>query len=308
MIKKKNIEPRLIRPNSEFAVEFESRTIHGEDVLSDSRVAIVGLARNCQGHLWMNYTRLMESIASKSKDYAVFVFENDSTDSTKSDIAKIEALGEGRVFASMNDFGRTQKANEFAGPRTIELAEYRNECRRFVERMFPDFEYTVVIDWDSWGGWTHEGAMTGFSYLATEEKAYGSASVSLIQYPCASTSAGSSEIKRSIEWVHYDCWALRLNSYWDDYSNGEGSWKHRWIPPVGSPPIRVCSAFGGFCIYKTEDFLRGEYSGQDCEHVCFHKTIEEHTGRGMYLNPSQRTFMHWIESEDNSRADSVVQG
>jgi hypothetical protein len=45
--------------------------------------------------------------------------------------------------------------------------------------------------------------------------------------------------------------------------------------------------------YKTKDYLAGTYGGSDCEHVVFHKSIAEATGKHMYLDPSMRTVMSW---------------
>lgn len=292
-----NVPEWMVSPIEEFAEEFEARRIHGFDVLSGSRVAVVGLARNCGDHLEANLMRLHAGITGRAEDWRVFICENDSTDNTKEVISRFVSQNPDNATAVMSDLGRKHRPNEFAGPRTQELAEYRAKCQGWVGDACEGFEYTIVIDWDAWGGWTLNGAATGFSYLATETQAYASASVSLLEHPCLTFDAESRSLKQSSQWVHYDCWALRLNSYWDDYSRGAGGWKHNWLPPVGSPPIRVCSAFGGLCIYKTEDFLRGTYSGQDCEHVTFHKSVEEKTGRGLYLNPSQRTIMKWIEQD-----------
>jgi hypothetical protein len=104
------------------------------------------------------------------------------------------------------------------------------------------------------------------------------------------------------QWLHYDAWAYRLNSYWDDYTAGIGGWKHSHIPPVGSPPLAVCSAFGGMALYDTWAYLKGTYSGTDCEHVTFHQTIAERTGMRMYVDPAMRTVMHWLEAADGGHS------
>ena len=297
----------MISPIAEFAEEHEVRVIHGADVLSNSRVAVVGLARNCGGSLQGNLERVRAGIASKAKDWSLFICENDSTDNTKEVISNFVSSSGGKASAKMCDLGRKHRPNEFAGPRTDELAQYRSECQSWVRDNCQGLDYVIVIDWDAWGGWTLDGVMSGFSYVASEPDIYGSASVSLLEHECFSFDATKNVMKKESQWVQYDCWALRLNSYWDDYSRGVGAWKHTWIPPVGSPPVRVKSAFGGFCIYEAADYLRGTYSGQDCEHVTFHRTIETQTGKALYLNPSQRTIMKWIETDADGSPDRSVQ-
>jgi hypothetical protein len=106
-----------------------------------------------------------------------------------------------------------------------------------------------------------------------------------------------------IGWVHYDAWALRLNSAWDDYTSGMGGWKHQWLPPVGSPPVPVVSAFGGMAIYDTYAYLKGTYSGKDCEHVPFHVTMAEQAKGRLYLDPAMRTVMHWMTDDGGQHSD-----
>jgi hypothetical protein len=68
---------------------------------------------------------------------------------------------------------------------------------------------------------------------------------------------------------------------------------------VGSAPAIVASAFGGLAIYRTEAYLRGTYAGEeDVEHVPFHQSIAKATGQHLYLNPSQRMLMSWMETAD----------
>ena len=304
-----NIPEQLVLPamSEQFREEYWSRREHGNDVLHNSKIAVVGLARNCESSLRNNLARAA-MLTGGAVDYRLLIVENDSTDGTK-DVAKeyCEIIGD-KGHAITRDLGRKSRPAEFAGPRTVELAEYRSECQEWVRRNFDEADYVIVIDWDAMGGWIHNGAMTGLSYLATEQDAYGVASVSLTQHPMKTYNQQTQEVSDTLNWLHYDCWALRLNSYWDDYSSGQGGWKHSWLPPVGSPPVRVMSAFGGFAIYKAEQFLKGSYSGEDCEHVCFHRSIQETGGGGLYLNPSQRTVMNVIHQDAKQGSSKHLSG
>lgn len=292
-------------PIEEFRDEYDSRRAHGALVLKESSIAVVGLARDCGQHLAANLFRLT-ALTGVARDWRLFINENDSSDNTKELLRHFAANSDGKVEAITRDLGRQIRTSEFAGPRTIELAEYRTECQEWVRRTCAEFEYTIVIDWDAWGGWAVDGVFTGLSYLSTEADSYGMASVSLTEHPSLRFEKELHAMVLGTQWSHYDCWALRLNSYFDDYSVGVGGWKQSWLPLVGSPPVRVCSAFGGFAIYKTADFLRGEYSGQDCEHATFHESIGETTGKGLYLNPSQRTIMNWIESDASKGSSTSI--
>jgi hypothetical protein len=121
--------------------------------------------------------------------------------------------------------------------------------------------------------------------------------VSLLEHPVSVNDGKGARM--SSAFLTYDAWAMRgvgqPTNYWDDYTAGVGGWKHHWIPPVGSPPVVVASAFGGFAIYETQAYLQGEYDGSDCEHVGLHRTISKHTGKNLYLDPSMRMIMSWLE-------------
>jgi hypothetical protein len=54
------------------------------------------------------------------------------------------------------------------------------------------------------------------------------------------------------------------------------------------------SAFGGLCVYRTEAFLTGGYSGEDCEHVGHHRRMRQ-AGYQMWLNPGSRYIAVWNE-------------
>jgi hypothetical protein len=275
------IPEQLIYPVDHFAADFTRLYSIGVEAWADADVAIVGLARNCGRRLDANLVRLLQ-LVSDCRSWRLHIATNDNTDDTEAVLANFCGAHPQATFASQT-LGRQQFSSEFAGPRTIALAEYRTACQEWVRQHCADSTYTLIIDWDAWGGWSHAGVMHGVGFLSTTTDAYGMSTVSLMQH-------GPQKL-----WLHYDAWALRLNSSWDDYTAGIGGWKHHWLPAVGSPPIPVCSAFGGLAIYETAAYLAGTYDGEDCEHVGFHATIAERTGHRLYLDPAMRSVMYWAE-------------
>ena len=158
-----------------------------------------------------------------------------------------------------------------------------------------DCDYVIVVDFDAWGGWNERGLLNGIGWLVELPGAFGMASVSLFE----------GDFGGGRSWHHYDLWALRgvgqPRCYYDTYRNGYGNWGFSWLPPVGSSPIIVASAFGGLAIYRTAAYLRGTYAGEeDVEHVPFHRSIARETGQHMFLNPSQRMMMHWLPEAANA--------
>jgi hypothetical protein len=266
-----------------FEQEHARRVAEGRVRQSLASVAFVGLARNCDGALYANLHRVVAE-GQRFASWQLHIETNDNTDRTEE---VLEAFASEFPEASYRTqtLDRQQFAAEFAGPRTVALAEYRTACQEWVREHAPSVDYVAVVDFDAWGGWIPDAIASGLGWLVRLPGAYGMASVSLMQ-----VDAG----QQGRHWVHYDAWALRLNSYWDDYTAGHGAWKHHWIPAIGSPPVHVCSAFGGLGIYRREAFLKGRYDGADCEHVTFHKSVADATGQHLFLNPGQRMLMHWL--------------
>lgn len=279
--KSQRVPDHLVYPLDAFAGDFARMYHTGVDAWADADVAIVGLARNCAPWLDANLARLTQLVAD-CRSWRLHICTNDNTDDTETVLANFCGANPQASFHTQT-LNRKQFSAEFAGPRTVALAEYRTACQEWVRQHCADATYVLVIDFDAWGGWSHAGVMHGVGSLATMDDAYGMASVSIMEHGATKS------------WLQYDAWALRLNSSWDDYTAGIGGWKHHWLPPVGSPPIPVCSAFGGLAIYETEAYLAGTYDGSDCEHVTLHATIAERTGLRLYLDPAMRCVMYWLE-------------
>lgn len=281
----------LHQPLDVFAADFERVASIGESTWHEADVAFVGLARNCAPWLSQNLSRL-EHLAGRCNRWKLHIETNDNSDDTDQVLVDFCRKHQQATFVSQR-LGRKQYTSEFAGRRTEALAEYRAACQRWVRENAQPVDFVVVIDFDSWGGWSDAGFMHGVGSLTLSHDAYGMASVSLIEHPQVSIGEDRKP-KMTQGWVHYDAWALRLNSPWDDYTAGMGAWKHSWLPAVGSPPIPVVSAFGGMAIYDAYAYLKGVYDGTDCEHVGFHASVSKRTGMKMYLDPAMRTVMHWM--------------
>lgn len=294
-----SVPEQLLAPRREFAADYAAKVNDGRIRLQNAKVAFIGLARNCGEALESNLARLV-TLGECCGSWTLHIESNDCDDNTL-DVLHAFASHYSQATYHYSVLGRKQYSTEFAGPRTIALAEYRHACQRWVRACASDADYVCIIDWDAWGGWWHEGVFNGVGWLIELQGAYGMASVSLLETPQMHMGDDGKPFVGS-GWAHYDAWALRLNSAWDDYTNGEGGWKHQWLPPVGSPPVRVCSAFGGMTIYRTAAYLKGTYDGvRDCEHVPFHSSIATATGQALYLCPGMRTVMRWLERPNGRR-------
>ena len=278
----------LLWPRPEFAEPFAHKCNIGRIALQNARIAIVGLARNCAVRLAQNLGAI-ESLANQCDGWQLHIESNDCEDQTLEVLADFCRRHDPATF-HYQVLGRGHFPGEFAGRRTVALAEYREACRKWVAACAKDSDYVVVIDFDLWGGWSHDGLTNAIGWLTVMPDAYGMASMSLFQHNWGF----------GPQWAQYDLWALRgvgqAGNYHDAYQAGIGGWAYGWFPPVGSQPVLVSSAFGGMAVYRTEAFLAGRYDGRhDCEHVPFHKSVAKATGGNLYICPAMRTLVHWME-------------
>jgi hypothetical protein len=284
---------RLMPPVSrECAPLYWSAVESGERIAEAADVTIVGLARNSMPWMRMNRDRV-HALASNFEAWRCFVYENDSTDGTDDCLRKwAEEVSCVEVCCVKHD--RPQLSSSKGSDRTNALAEYRAACQEWARSYESKTDYVIVIDFDTWAGWSDSGVMTSLHWLKHNPQAAGMASVSTIDYPVA-------QAQRTLR-IHYDAWAFRMN-HWTEHGMG---WFPHWFPVVGSDPIRVHSAFGGLCVYRPEAYFAGTYAGGDCEHVRFHHSIAKAGRWSMYLNPSSRVVMNWTPSEasDGGRNDN----
>lgn len=274
----------VLPPDEEFLEQFFGVSAEGKAVAAGASVCFVGMARDIAGVLPVSLTRL-EEIGSLFSRWSAVVVENDSTDGTKDVLLGWEDRNLGNVIVDCRDLGLERLAG-FEAARVERYAEYRTRYRDIALDHFGDVDYVIAVDLDPWGGWSQWGVLNGIGWMERLPKAAGMASVSLYEQEAVLTNG-----ERGIMLCHYDQWAWR----------GAG-WRHRWerhfplwLPAPGSPPIRCNSAFGALCIYRAAPFFTHapESVDGDIEHVGLHRKMAD-AGWEFYLNPAQRTLMHWI--------------
>jgi hypothetical protein len=275
----------------EFARLYHERVAYGTAKAKERRVAIVGMARDIAGVLPMTIGRV-EQLGSQFARWSACVYENDSKDKSKEVLSWWASERPGQVFVELADHGR-EKLTAFEPERVQRYAEYRNRLREMVQRHCADAEYVIAVDFDAWGGWSLDGVMNGIAWHEDLSRAACMASTSLMQH-------AQIEISGQRIWAHYDAWAFRLYGW----SQRFDPWFTLWIPPPGSPPMPVLSAFGGLAIYKAEPWLKHEYASDDgdIEHVGLHRRMIE-GGWEIYLNPAQRCVMQWVPDGGGQHSD-----
>jgi len=270
----------------EYAADYESKVTQGRAIAADMKATIVAIARNAMPDMRNTFDLLVE-LQRGFADCRMYVYENDSTDGTDIALDKAAKLLPWLIVEHDSLGGIDSRG--FEPDRTIRLAACRNKCLDWVRRNTPDSTFTLVLDMDPQHGFSVDGVYNSIAWLAHKRSggastpAGGMASYSLIRITQDDGSAGV---------AHYDSWAARPN-WWRDRREEIGfTWFSAFLPPVGSPPLAMNSAFGGLAVYWTEAFLAGGYSGEDCEHVSHHQRMQR-AGWQMWLNPGSRYIAVW---------------
>jgi hypothetical protein len=274
----------LLPPDPEFAEDYANALVAGREFAAEAGVAIVGICRNAMPFLPQTLG-LIEETGSMFRSWSAFLFENDSEDGTKE---VLSSWTDGRQrHASLNINQRPHLNHTIAQERTVALAEYREQCQHWVRQCEP-VDYVIVVDTDPWGGWSVDGVMTSIAHMTWDQSWYGLASYSWAE---VNTPQGPMPI-------HYDAFAGRLGGW----QKRDQQWFHHWHPRVGGPPIEFHSAFGQLAVYQADDYLSGRYTGEDCEHVCLHRSIKQRNTR-LGLNPSSRCVSFWVPNGGQHKPD-----
>lgn len=270
---------------SEFIESYDRYVSIGLDVASNSNILYVGLVRNA-GSILENNIDYIYKHKKLFKNLDLLIYENDSTDNTKS-ILEIAHKKYNLYYVSEN-LDTKQYGPVKVRERIKLLSSYRNKCINKINELVANNninpDYIVVIDLD-FKEYYNEGIIHSLGWMN--------------ENPQTKACAGNSFEPKTfgnypITW-NYDSWAFRLN-WWEDLQNYNNPNTHQdlmywfglWIPPVGSDPIKVNSAFGGSCIYKSNYYLNSKYDSYDCEHVCFHKYLYDNfKDFELRLNPAQ---------------------
>jgi hypothetical protein len=265
---------------AEYEDRFRADVDDGAAVAAQEQLVIVGMARNIGAILPHTINRL-ERIAARFGSWRAVVVENDSIDDTKSVLRDWAEARPGQVIADCRDLGR-EHLSGFERARVERYAEYRNRYREIAANEWPEARYTLAVDLDPWGGFSEDGILSSVAWMGHLPLTAAMASTSIY---LAKTANGQRT------WAHYDQWAYRQYSYtprWDTYFL-------QWLPPPGTPPVRVFSAFGAACLYSNQWFYRCRYESidGDIEHVGLHKHMAD-LGGACYLNPASRVLMHWM--------------
>jgi hypothetical protein len=273
--------------------------------LSDSSVAVVGVARNCGETLMRDVARLRAGFAAAG-ELRFLVVESDSSDNTLDQLEHLRRSLNEFTYVSMGSL-----TNRFP-VRTERIAHCRN---RYLSELndhprFAGVDYVVVADLDGVNNRLDAKA------VAT----------------CWSSAIDWSVCTANQRDLYYDVWALRHDGWCPD-----DCWAlyRRLVPLIGeaqalalavharmihidpaAPMIEVASAFGGLAIYKAGAVQKARYCGQIggqaiSEHVPLHEAVSA-AGHRIFINPAllnaASTSHSWNKTRVAQLARSLLPG
>lgn len=247
--------------------------------LHDQSFLIVGLVRNCEGHIRSDVQRLQSAFAGAGRLQWLLI-ESDSSDATVSHLDALTRDVPGFRYLTLGELRRTLPS------RTERIAFCRNAYVQEAGRHddYRAVDYVVVSDFD--------GLNTRITRAAVEscwERDGWDVCTANQDGPYYDIWALRHEV-----WCPHDCWRQYefLNRYSPDTERNLYASVHSkmiTIPPTGDW-IEVDSAFGGLAIYRKHTFRHAGYVGRGpdgeplCEHVPFHKALKAE-GCRIYINP-----------------------
>jgi glycosyltransferase involved in cell wall biosynthesis len=229
------------------------------------KAVFVGCARDIEKEVNHSVNDIVR-LASEFDDYAVLIYENDSTDKT------LDLL---RDLSKRNNRVNIISEKDVQGTRTQRLARGRNILLSMSRNHYPDFDFLVVMDMD----YTRSNTDSIVSIVKNMPLEW----------------SGITAVSRH---NYYDWWAFRSSDLNMDYDCHEdeknirqrgncNEWGKRWSRDINTRSRRVESAFNGIGVYRLSHIPpEAKYVGETidgnsvCEHVSFHSHLSE-----LYIEP-----------------------
>jgi glycosyltransferase involved in cell wall biosynthesis len=259
------------RPEQE--VEYQRLVDLGKRFMLEHTVAFCCLARSLGAIAPLTISRI-KSLASAFGDYSVFVIENDSDDDTPK-ILEEWAAEDRKVAVCSEQLGIHRFPQDRCLERATHMAGIRNKYLHQLRSYANRPDYVIVLDTDLEGGWSEEGIANTFGHGNWD--AVGSNGL------FAWRGKGLDKPARG-GLVHFDAWAFRSDGQPESHPFGV---VNKYVFCRGESMMPVFSCFGGLSIYRSEAIADNFYSGEDCEHVPFHRRMRESGFGRIFLNPSQ---------------------
>ena len=248
--------------------------------ISDSKILVVGLVRNCESQIEKEFG-IINAAFSDAKILSWLVIESDSEDAT---VPVLQRLKSKNNF----DFISLGKLSSTYPKRTDRIAKCRNryleEIR--VNKKYSDFDFIVVADLDGVNSELTQSAVKSCWEIKTNWDAC---------FANQSTAYYDIFALRHKVWCPTCCFETRdflIKHGISKFKARQSAVFSRMIKiKKDEEPIEVESAFGGLGIYKRNTLISADYEGLNtkdeevCEHVYLHSKMRE-LGYKLYIIPS----------------------
>jgi hypothetical protein len=263
----------------------------GKDILSNSKLIICSIVRDCAENLSINIP-VINTICNYSKDYMVIIYENDSKDNTK-DILREWAITKKNIFINIKDFNLPKsipKQNEITNinpyyslKRIEKMAYYRNQYLEYISKNNIDGDFIIIVDLDV-AKIEIEGILDSFGQSTKWDM----------------IAANGYSLSPRFTKRYHDTYALiedgNQNAIQTEEVIKANQYKFSGLS-TGMPLVKVFSAFGGLAIYRFETIVGSFYEVHrnndirvevKCEHVGLNSQIQKKGYHNFYINPNMR--------------------
>lgn len=211
------------------------------DSAKEQKVLICGVCKNTADAV-PNTINNIEALGSRFADYAVIIYENNSTDNTAALYAQWAQRNHRVEFISEN-----LNPEQLSSHREVNIARGRNIVLSVAKNsLYHDFKYLIMVDLDFTTPWPIDEIANSIELP--------------IEWDCISANG----VRNRQYMLYWDRYAFRNSEFpLGDELLGTNWWKALIFFSFGSTrnTIPVYSAFGGLAIYKTAVVTKYEYSG-----------------------------------------------
>ena len=264
------------------------------------KVILCGCTRSSGNYIY-NHLLSLVRLGQHFTEYAIIVYENDSTDDTLQQLKKFKAYNHNFYYISetnvANNIIKNKNKNNIITRSRI-IAHGRNMLLNEINERFNEYDLMIMTDLDnvlnnfdtsciddvfkydinSWDGLTANCLNRYYDIWALR--------ISLnIWDPLIHEPVWTKEMKEKMNYDWWDCW--NNNSH---VGNKIAHIKRcQALIPRNYPLIESDSSFGGMGIYKiskikncrygSERYINGNAVEEQCEHVSFHMGIKKNGGK-----------------------------
>ena len=262
------------------------------------KVILCGCTCNSGNYIY-NHLLSLVRLGQYFTEYAIIVYENDSTDDTLQQLKKFKEINHNFYYISETNVANDIKNN--IRKRVQIIARGRNMLLNEINERFNDYDLMIMTDLDnvlnnfdtsciddvfkydinSWDVLTANCLNRYYDIWALR--------ISLnVWDPLIHEPIWTKEMKKN---MNYDCWGIN-----SPFGNKIAHIKMcQALIPRNYPLIESDSSFGGMGIYKISKikncrydgihYINGNAVGEQCEHVSFHTGIKKNGGK-IFICPS----------------------